>query len=83
MATHSVHRIHPRLRIDDDGTAAVEFTIQTGTGDDVVAEWEVEYLPSEAQTRIRAALADVDGNEPPLDVSTNKPDTRPGTHPQG
>lgn len=74
--------LHPRLRIDD-GAAAIELTVQTGAGDDVVAEWSIDYLPSEAQDRIRAALADENGNEPPLDVSTNKPSDTPGTHPQG
>ncbi len=71
-----------KLRIDDDGTAALEAAIPTVGGDDVVAEWQIEYLPSEAQDRIRAALADENGNEPPLDVSTNKPSGTPGTHPQ-
>lgn len=40
-----------------------------------VAEWEAEYLPSEAQERIRIALGDEDGNGPPLDMSTDKPAT--------
>lgn len=71
-----------RLRIGDDGTAAIEIAVPTEAGDDLVAEWQIDYLPSEAQSRIRAALADMDGNEPPLDVSTTKPDTSPGTHPQ-
>lgn len=73
-----------RFRIDDDGAAAIEFAVEGTDGTvNVVAEWTVDYLPSAAQDRIRAALADMDGTEPPLDVSTTKPDSGPGTHPQG
>lgn len=82
MAAYGYYLLITRLRIDDDGSAAIEIMVPTDAGDDVIAEWDISYLPSAAQDRVRYALRDMEGVEPPLDVSTSKPDSKPSTHPQ-
>lgn len=80
MAIH-----HPiqnlRLRVDDDGSVHVEMIVPTPYRD-VVAEWSVDYLPEEAQQRLRERLSDGDTDASHLDVPTTRPDSGPGTHPR-
>lgn len=71
-----------RLRLDDDGLAHVEVVVPTGHTVDAVAEWSIDYLPDEAQQRLRERLSDEDIDASHLDVPSAKPDKGPGTHPR-